>query len=80
MAYRLDGAVQYMRGPEVVVLAWRAPDLLRLTALEAGAGYRDRDTGVTHSAAVLMQSGLPLDLPPGDHASALVRLERLTTA
>jgi alpha-galactosidase len=75
-AYRLDHAVQFVRGAEVVVLAWQASKVLRLTALEAGATYRDRDTGVTYSAAVLMQFGLPLDLPPGDHTSALVRLER----
>ena len=88
-AYRLAGggtvtAVQFARGAELVVLAWcptrpfgHGPAPLRLTALCADATYRDRDTGATYPGAVLRQSGLPLDLPPGDYASALVRLERL---
>jgi alpha-galactosidase len=39
--------------------------------------YRDHDTGVTYPGAVLLTTGLPLDLPPGDHASALVHLQCL---
>jgi alpha-galactosidase len=88
-AYRLTGertltAVQYVHGDDHVVLAWcpirpygHGPAPLRLTALCADATYRDRDTGATYPGAVLLHSGLPLDLPPGDHASALVRLQRL---
>jgi alpha-galactosidase len=88
-AYRLTGdgtltAMQYVHGDDHVVLAWcptrpygqgTAP--LRLAAMSAGATYRDRDTGATYPGTTLLQAGLPLDLPPGDHASALVRLERL---
>jgi alpha-galactosidase len=88
-AYRLTGehpptGVHYVHGDEHVILAWcparpygHGPAPLRLTAVCADATYRDRDTGATYSGAVLLRSGLPLDLPPGDHASALVRLERL---
>jgi alpha-galactosidase len=88
-AYRLTGdgtltAVQYVHGDDHVVLAWcpirpygHGPAPLRLTAVCADATYRDRDTGATYPGAALRQAGLPLDLPPGDHASALVRLERL---
>ncbi|MBG0818866.1 alpha-galactosidase [Planomonospora sp. ID82291] len=83
-------AVQYVLGDaagaadEVVVLAWRvtarfghtaAP--LRLAALDPGAVYRDTGTGAAHHGAVLLAHGLPLDLPPGDHASGLTRLVRL---
>jgi len=87
IAYRLAGAVQFLRDAEVVVLAWQpnrptepGPDAVRLTALDAGTTYRDQRTGATYAGAELMRSGLPLDLPPGDYASALVRLERQTTA
>jgi alpha-galactosidase len=88
-AYRLTGdgtltAVQYVHGDDHVVLAWcptrpygHGPAPLRLTAVCADATFRDRDTGATYPGAALRQAGLPLDLPPGDHASALVRLERL---
>ena len=47
---------------------------MRLTAMHPQAVYLDRDTGVTYPGAVLLHSGLPLDLPAGDHASALVHL------
>jgi alpha-galactosidase len=88
-AYRLRGdgtltGVQYAAAGEHAVLAWcptrrygHAPGPLRLAAVESGALYRDRDTGATYPGAVLLNSGLPLDLPPGDHASALVHLERI---
>jgi alpha-galactosidase len=86
-AYRLRGdgtltAVQYAHGDQHVVLAWcpsrpngHAPAPLRLAALSPEALYRDRDTGATYPGAVLLHSGLPLDLPPGEHASALTHLD-----
>jgi alpha-galactosidase len=85
--HRLQGdgtvsGVQYARGDEHVVLAWcptrpygHTPPPLRLAALRPEAVYRDRDTGSTYPGAVLLRSGLPLDLPPGDYASVLVHLE-----
>jgi alpha-galactosidase len=87
--YRLRGdgtltAVEYVHGDEHVVLAWcptrpygHGPAPLRLAGVRPEAVYRDQDTGLTYSGGVLLQSGLPLDLPPGDHASALVRLRRV---
>ncbi|MBB4936535.1 hypothetical protein FHR32_000840 [Streptosporangium album] len=36
----------------------------------------DAERGTGHSGAVLLSHGLRLDLPRGDHASALVRLSR----
>ncbi|MCU7727957.1 alpha-galactosidase [Actinoplanes sp. KI2] len=87
-AYRLTGegaltGVHYVRGDDHVVLAWcparpfgHSPGPLPLTAVEAGAEYRNLDTGATHSGEELLRRGLPLDLPAGDHASALVRLRR----
>jgi alpha-galactosidase len=86
-AYRLSGAgtltgVQYVLGDDQVVLAWcpsrpygHTPGPLRLTAVDPAARYRDLDTAATHSGAALLTHGLPLDLPAGDHASALVRLQ-----
>ncbi|MEV4757805.1 alpha-galactosidase [Micromonospora sp. NPDC049559] len=88
-AYRLRGdgtltAVQYVRGDEHVLLAWcptrpygHGPAPLRLAAVHPDAVYRDLDTGATYPGAVLRHAGLALDLPPGDHASALVRLHRV---
>ena len=87
-AHRLRGggtltAVEYAHEDQHVVLAWcpsrpygHEPGPLPLTAVRPGALYRDQDTGATYSGAVLLRSGLPLDLPPGDHASALVHLIR----
>jgi alpha-galactosidase len=76
--------VEYVREDDHVVLAWcptrafgHAPAPLRLAAVRPEEVYRDLDTGATYPGAVLLQSGLPLCLPPGDHASALVRLRRL---
>jgi alpha-galactosidase len=89
-AYRLSGAgaltgAEYQRGDDHVVLAWcpsrpygHTPGPLPLTAVSAEAVYQDLDTGHTYSGAVLRTAGLPLDLPPGDHASVLVRLRRST--
>ncbi|NMO54049.1 alpha-galactosidase [Actinoplanes sp. TBRC 11911] len=88
-AYRLTGAgtltgVQYTLNDDHVILAWlpsrpygHTPGPLPLSAVEAGAVYRDLDTGRTYQGAVLQEKGLPLDMPAGDHASALVRLTRL---
>jgi alpha-galactosidase len=85
-AHRLRGdgtlsAVQYAHGDEHVVLAWcpsrpygHGPSPLRLAAVRPQVLYRDLDTGATYPGTVLLHSGLPLDLPPGDHASALVHL------
>ncbi|SCG77018.1 alpha-galactosidase [Micromonospora inositola] len=85
-AYRLRGdgtltAVQFAHGDEHVVLAWcptrpygHATAPLRLAAVRPEAVYRDTDTGATYPGAVLLRSGLPLDLPSGDHASTLVHL------
>jgi alpha-galactosidase len=87
--YRLRGdgtltAVEYVAGDEHVVLAWcptrpygHGPAPLRLAGVSPDAVYRDLHTGLTYSGGVLLHSGLPLDLPPGDHASALVRLRRV---
>ncbi|HTF06879.1 MAG TPA: alpha-galactosidase, partial [Asanoa sp.] len=88
-AYRPRGdgtltAVQYVLGDEHVVLAWcptrrygHATAPLRLGAVRPEAVYRDTDTGATYLGAVLLHSGLPLDLPSGDQASALVHLRPL---
>jgi alpha-galactosidase len=89
-AYRLAGdgalsAVGYAYQDQFVVLAWcptqpygHQPAPLRLTALDPAAEYRDQDTGAVYSGAVLLDAGLPLDLPKGDHASTLVHLVRVT--
>ncbi|MEO3868692.1 alpha-galactosidase [Nonomuraea sp. B12E4] len=81
--YRLDGGVQYLDGDRVVVLAWRGPVAfgeprvpLRPAGLDPLGRYRDEDTGELHHGAVLMASGLHLDLTGGDYASALVRLRK----
>ncbi|HEY2950926.1 MAG TPA: alpha-galactosidase [Micromonosporaceae bacterium] len=67
---------------EVALLAWRPARRhgeptgpLRLRGLDPGAAYVDGGGG-EHRAAVLMNHGLELDLPAGDHASALVQLHR----
>lgn len=79
-------AVQYLSadGSATVVFAYRVGPAfghtstpLRLTALEPGARYRDEAGGDEFHGAVLMTHGLPLDLPPGDHASAMVHLTRV---
>ena len=85
---RVEGttAVQYTSrdGSEVVVLVFRpllrhgAPQPpLRLVDLDPQARYRDVDSGAVHHGAVLLHCGLPVELPSGDHASALVHLRRL---
>jgi alpha-galactosidase len=52
---------------------------LRLTAIDPDARYREQDTGTVHSGTVLLESGLPLALPRGDHASVLVHLTRIAS-
>ncbi|RAK26191.1 alpha-galactosidase [Actinoplanes lutulentus] len=88
-AYRMAGdgtlsAVGYAYQDQFVVLAWcpsrpfgHDPAPLRLTALDPAAFYRDTESGAVHSGAVLRESGLLLDLPKGDHASAVVQLIRI---
>jgi len=85
-AYRLAGdgtltGVQYVLGDELVILAWcptrpygHTPGPLKLITTDGS--YVDLDTGAVRSGAALRTRGLPLDLPAGDHASALVRLRR----
>ncbi|MFF0201412.1 alpha-galactosidase [Streptomyces sp. NPDC005017] len=80
-------AVQYVAedGDRVVVLVWRPstgfgpePPPLRLRGLPPEARYRDEDTGLERSGATLTGFGMPLPaLPPGDCASALIRLRRV---
>lgn len=78
-------ALQYLAadGAGSAVLAYRAeqrfgrtdpPVVLR--GLDPGARYRDTRTGTVHHGAVLLTRGLPLRLPAGDRASALVHLRR----
>jgi alpha-galactosidase len=76
--------VEYARGDDHVVLAWcptrsfgHAPAPLRRAGVRPDAVYRDLDTAATYPGAVLLQSGLPLRLPPGDYASSLVHLRRV---
>jgi alpha-galactosidase len=86
--YRLRGdgtlsAVEYVHADEHAVLAWcptrpygHGPTPLRLAAVRPEAVYRDLDTGATYPGALLLHSGLPLDLPAGDHVSVFVHLRR----
>ena len=69
-------------GSEHVVIAWRPTTefgqpqpTVRLTALEPDATYLDVDRGVRISGAAA-RAGLPLELPRGDYASALIHLRR----
>ncbi|MFJ8752834.1 alpha-galactosidase [Streptomyces sp. NPDC102441] len=70
---------------EALVLAWQLaprrgrPELpVHLTGLDPAAVYRDVSAGVSHHATVLMQHGLPLELPAGDRASTAVHLMRVS--
>ncbi|MFI6761550.1 alpha-galactosidase [Micromonospora sp. NPDC050417] len=88
-AYRLRGdgtltGMQYVHGDDHVLLAWcptrrfgHQPPPLRLASVDVAATYRDLESGATYPGALLRHAGLPLDLPPGDHASTLVRLRHL---
>ena len=75
-------ALQYVLGGRSVVFAYRqathfnAPARpLRLAGLDSSARYRV-DSGRSYSGAVLIAHGLPLDLPKGDFASAVITLTR----
>jgi alpha-galactosidase len=87
--YRLrppgDGlsAVQYVRGGEVVVLAWlraqahgEPAPALRLKALDPTAAYECLETGEVHRGAVLLHHGLRLGLR-GDLDATVLRLRRI---
>lgn len=84
--YRLgDGGVQYVAGDgsEAVVLAYASYRALGapepppiLVGLDADAVYADAETGADYLGAVLMTRGLPVGLPSGDYASAVVHLIR----
>jgi alpha-galactosidase len=50
---------------------------IRLKGLDPSARYRDEDSGAEHSGAVLAAHGLPVELPVGDYASAVIRLRRI---
>ena len=70
-------------GGEHVVIVWRPfaefglpRPSVRLSALDADAEYYDVDRKVRISGAAA-RSGLGLELPPGDYASALVHLRRV---
>jgi alpha-galactosidase len=76
-------ALQYEDG-DVVAFAFRETARmgfgvppLPLAGLPRTARYRDTSDGTVYDAGVLLHHGLPLDLPAGDHASAVVHLERL---
>jgi alpha-galactosidase len=78
------GVVQYVTDTRTVVFIFaptghfgqsRPP--VRLAGLDPEATYRDDDTGVVHYGAVLLAHGLPIELPAGDYASAVVRLRRV---
>jgi alpha-galactosidase len=49
---------------------------LRLRGLAEDAAYRDEKSGRRYTAAMLEAGGLPVELPPGDYASALWYLTR----
>jgi alpha-galactosidase len=84
--YRLShGAVQYVAddGSQAVVFVYApcrplsAPEPPTILAgLDARATYLDADTGAAHEGAVLTAHGLPVRLPLGDYASAVVHLIR----
>jgi alpha-galactosidase len=79
-------AVEYVLDDEVVVFAWRIsepfnhrPGPTRLAGLDASAVYEDSRGGV-HTGATLQSNGIDLDMPPGDHASVLIRLRRVASS
>ncbi|HET6502873.1 MAG TPA: alpha-galactosidase [Amycolatopsis sp.] len=78
------GSVQYVTDARTVVFVFaptghfgqsRPP--VRVAGLDPEGSYRDEDTGVVHSGAVLLDRGLEISLPVGDYASAIVRLRRI---
>ncbi|MFC5799956.1 alpha-galactosidase [Streptomyces formicae] len=75
-------AVQYLRGDEVVVLAWlqaqhygERPPALRLRGLDPAAAYECLDSGEVHRGAVLLHHGMDTGLR-GDLDAVVVRLRR----
>jgi alpha-galactosidase len=75
--------VQYVRGGDVVVLAWlqaqhygepAAP--VRLRGLDPTAAYECLETGEVHRGAVLLHHGLRTGLR-GDLDAAVLRLRRM---
>jgi alpha-galactosidase len=80
----MAGVVQYVTDTRAAVFVFaptrhfgqsRTP--VRLAGLDPEATYRDEDSGVVHDGAVLLAHGLPIELPAGDYASAVVRLRRV---
>lgn len=76
-------AVQYVHGPDTVVLAWlpaqefgTPPPPLRLRGLDRDASYRDMATGVVQRGAVLAERGLRTTLG-GDLDAAVFHLRRV---
>lgn len=76
-------AVQYVLGPDTVVLAWLPAQgfgtpvpPLRLRGLDRGASYRDMATGVVQRGAVLAERGLRTTLA-GDLDAAVFHLRRV---
>ncbi|SDW43062.1 alpha-galactosidase [Amycolatopsis xylanica] len=77
-------AVQYVSPERTVVFAYRQsahfnlPERrVRLRGLDPAARYRDPGSGAVHHGAVLLAHGIEIDLPKGDHGSAIVRLYRI---
>ncbi len=71
----------------ITIFAWlptrelgREPSPVRLAAVDPGSRYRDRESGREFGGALLREYGLPLELPPGDYASALTVLDRIPDA
>jgi alpha-galactosidase len=76
-------AVQFVRGDETVVLAWLAaqefacaPGPLPLAALDPEARYRDMESGIEYSGALLRHRGLVTGLS-GDYAAGVFHLKRV---
>lgn len=85
-AHAVVSAVQYVHGDRSVVFAFRvgadfAPALgsLRIEGLDPDSAYRDEKTGQVYAGAALTEHGLPLELPAGPYASALIRLVRIVS-
>ncbi|MGW1885054.1 alpha-galactosidase [Streptomyces sp. NPDC001970] len=75
-------AVQYVRGDEVIVLAWleaqrhgERPPALRLCGLDPAAAYECLDTETVHRGAVLLHHGMDTGLR-GDRDAVVLRLRR----